>query len=63
VIQFLVQSAIAESARRLPIAKLPRRGHARNAFDLGLDRFSAEVAAILIRLGIVWEAPGQVDPP
>jgi hypothetical protein len=62
VVQFLMRAAVAESAHRLPIPKVPERGHARNAFDLGLDSFSAEVAAILMRLGIVWEAPDRGDP-
>ena len=63
VMHFLIRAAVAESAHRLPIGKVPERGHARNAFELGLDSFSADVTATLIRLGIAWDAAGRVDPP
>ncbi len=61
VVRFLLRATIADKAHRFPLVKVPERGHARGAFELGLDRFSAELAEKIFRLGIVWSHPGSVS--
>ncbi len=61
VVRFLLRAVIEDNAHRFPLVKVPKRGHARGAFELGLDRFSVELAETIFRLGIVWSHPGSVS--